>query len=166
MYKYLGLIYIGNEGSYSDMKFTIKTGEAVITEANHASNVIGDFPDKFQLISAEDCELILSNGTVTANSPYPFYNQLDDFDPESLGSLPPPFEDEDEDFGQDAIDADTAQCLKEFDDAIMAEYEAQLEAESNEDEEDFVVHSLDEVDFQVSDEATDSDVTEPDCETQ
>lgn len=145
MYKYLGLIYIGNEGSYSDMKFTIKTGEAVITEAGHAANVIGDFPDKFQLISAEDCELIMSNGTVTANSPYPFYNQLDDFDPEVLASLPT-FEDEDEDLDQDAIDADTAQALTDFDNEIMAEYEAQLEAESN--------------------EAEDNDATEPDCETQ
>lgn len=140
MYKYLGLIYIGNEGSYSDMKFTIKTGEAVITEAGHAANVIGDFPDKFQLISAEDCELILSNGTVTVNSPHPFYNQLEEFDPEVLASLLPLDDDEEEDFDQDAYDADAA--------AVLAELEAEIlvAAEADEDE--------------------DSDATEPDCETQ
>lgn len=105
MYKYLGLIYIGNEGSYSDMKFTIKTGEAVITDAGHAANVIGDFPEKFQLISAEDCELILNNGTVTPNSPYPFYNQLNEFDPESFGLLLPSLdEDEDENEDEEAVD--------------------------------------------------------------
>ena len=143
MYKYLGLIYIGNEGSYSDMKFTIKTGEAVITEAGHAANVIGDFPDKFQLISAEDCELILSNGTVTVNSPYPFYNQLEEFDPEGLAALPP-LDDEEDDFDQDAIDADTAQALAEFDAEALAEYEASI---------------LDATEV-------DEDATEPDCETQ
>jgi len=145
MYKYLGLIYIGNEGSYSDMKFTIKTGEAVITEAGHAANVIGDFPDKFQLISAEDCELILSNGTVTVNSPYPFYNQLDDFDPEVLLSLPT-FEDEDED-GND-----------------VEETTKPDEDEDGNDVEETTKPSEDEVPPVAR--SSGEDATEPDCETQ
>lgn len=103
MHKFLGLIYIGNEGSYSDMKFTIKTGEAVITEAGHASNVFGDFPDKFQLISAEDCELILSNGTVTVNAPYPFYNQLEDFDVTTVEFYSEEEDEEDEDTAEDKV---------------------------------------------------------------
>lgn len=70
----VGLIYIGNE-TYRNLWFTLQTGEAVVTTDLIGQAMLSEFPDAFEEF---DCpEMVLKNGTIEKNKPYPYYNQFE-----------------------------------------------------------------------------------------